>query len=126
MRYVADDGTEFETEKECREYEQEINTLLGYFTLYDGQYRKISTTTDEFANSYFSNVEYLSILSHADAVKEYFRTQYGIDTGINGDGIYWLNDDGVWINLKTEIQRCQDKINRMESVIEKITNILGQ
>ena len=42
MRYVADDGTEFDNEKECLEYEEHINDIKKCFILYGEKLNKLT------------------------------------------------------------------------------------
>ena len=41
MRYVADDGMEFDTEQECLDYEREQMKIKENFVLYDKDFNKI-------------------------------------------------------------------------------------
>jgi hypothetical protein len=62
--YYADDGTEFETEEECRKYESDIDSLLLSVQFFDGQRRLIKHPTMEEIES---DAMYMRIIDNEQA-----------------------------------------------------------
>ena len=71
MRYVADDGTEFDTEQDCLDYEREQMKIKENFVLYDKDFNKIDINDTD-------NYEYLYIISDVQGVAEYLRYWVGM------------------------------------------------
>lgn len=107
MRYVADDGTEFRTEKECLEYENDQKKVLEYFIWYDKDYEKTEN---------FNFATYMNILNNVEDVVDYLRYEYGCDDGIKGCGFYMWNDNGEW-------EFIDDVINHYTQKLELLKNI---
>ena len=90
MKYVADDGTEFESEKECLEYKNAQADIESSFIMYDEKLNKLSSNE---AYRCF----YVNILRRATDVADYFYNHYGLGMNrddIDKEGIYLYNDDG--------------------------------
>ena len=62
--YYADDGTEFETEEECRKYESDIDSLLRSVQFFDGQRSLIKHPTIEEIES---DAMYMRIIDNEQA-----------------------------------------------------------
>ena len=67
MRYVADDDTEFSTEKECLEYEEKQNKIKKCFAL----------NFDNVSLDDLHHWEYIDILSDWENVKIYIGDYSG-------------------------------------------------
>ena len=117
MRYVADDGTEFDNEKECLEYESYLNDIKKCFVLYG---EKLNKLTDDSSES----VYYLHILEKPVEVANYLYEEYGL--GFNYDvldkiGIYYYDNDGLWKYVDSMIEDYTNKINELKSIATQIT-----
>lgn len=119
MRYVADDGTEFDTEKECLEYEEHINDIKKCFILYSENLNKL---TYDSADS----VYYLHILEKPTEVANYLYEEYGLGFNydiINTIGIYYYDDDGLWKYVDGMIEAYINRINKLKSIATQITKL---
>ena len=114
MRYVADDGTMFDTEQECKEYEDKQNEILTWFTLYDAELFEV-TVKD------ICCTEYLYVKSHPYEVAEYVYQNSGFERdGIDSKGLYVLNDEGYWQKLDDLITQHSEAIKELSYVRDAI------
>lgn len=113
MRYVADDGTEFNTEQDCLDYENEQINIRNNFILYDKDFNKIDI------NDIYS-YEYLYIISNVQEVAEYLKHWVGFCYGLNDIGLYRLNDDGNWEFVNDLIDRHKKELDILETAVRKI------
>lgn len=101
--YYADDGTEFDTEEECRQYESAITDGMDSCLFYDGDMKKIEGGFEEI----WDHTEYVAILDE-EKVKPLFNylwDMYGFKPpmGYNtGDIFAWNAHDETWSDLKEE------------------------
>lgn len=119
MCYVADDGTEFDNEKECLEYESHINDIKKCFILYGEKLNKL--TEDSFESVY-----YLHILERPTEVANYLYEEYGL--GFNTDvldriGIYYYDNAGLWKYVDSMIEDYTNRINELKSIAAQITEL---
>jgi len=113
MRYVADDGMEFDTEQECLDYEREQMKIKENFVLYDKDFNKIDINDTD-------NYEYLYIISDVQGVAEYLRYWVGFCDGLDDTGLYWLNGDGDWEFVNDLIDRHKKELDILETAVRKI------
>ena len=113
MKYVADDGTEFDTEKECLDYEREQMKIKENFVLYDKDFNKIDINDTD-------NYEYLYIISDVQGVAEYLRYWVGFCDGLDDTGLYWLNGDGDWEFVNDLIDHHKKELDILETAVRKI------
>lgn len=119
MRYVADDGTEFRTEKECIEYEKNLCDIKNSFLMYDENFKLIDTETT-YSLDY---ARYLYVLDNVQDVALYLKEEWGFGDGISGTGIYiareeefgWDSVDGLIDYHKEEI----DKLYKIKQIMGK-------
>ena len=118
MKFVADDGTIFDTMEKCQEYERDSNTnyvkelIQKYITIYDSFGRELTVTDtptylNDFNYTFLHDTSYVKINNLIDdeysIVRDYFEEEYGTDfpcyTGT------WLYDDSEneWRRLSDEI-----------------------
>ena len=118
MKFVADDGTIFDTMEKCQEYEQSNNAsyvkelIQKYITIYDSFGRELDVTDtptylNDFNHVFLRDASYIKISLLIDdeysVVRDYFEEEYGTDfpcyTGI------WRYDDSdnEWRRLSDEI-----------------------
>ena len=119
MRYVADDGTEFGTEKECLEYEDNVNDIKKCFILY-------GDNLNELTEDSFDSLCYLHILEKPEEVVNYLYHQYGFgmnSTVITEIGIYLYDDFGMWRNLDNLITSHINKAKSLSEIVTKITEL---
>lgn len=119
MRYVADDGTEFDNEKECLEYEEHINDIKKCFVLYGEKLNKLIDDSSE-------SVYYLHILEKPVEVATYLYDEYGL--GFNTEavdriGIYYYDSNGLWKYVDDMIKDYTNRINELKSIATQITKL---
>lgn len=90
MKYVADDGTEFTTEKECVEYEKKFEDFVTKcFIPYDSE---LNTTS-------ISDAVFIHVLSNSEGVCKYLEDHNYVSEGLDKPGVYiW------WTNPVTETE----------------------
>ena len=113
MRYVANDGTEFDTEQECLDYEREQMKIKENFVLYDKDFNKIDINDTD-------NYEYLYIISDVQKVAEYLHYWVGFCDGLNDIGLFWLNDEGEWKSVNDLIDYHKKELERLTKAVNKI------
>ena len=113
MKYVADDGMEFDTEKECLDYERKQMKIKDNFVLYDKDFNKIDIND-------INNYEYLCIISDVQGVAEYLRNWGGFCDGLDDIGLYRLNDDGNWEFVNDLIDCHKKELDILETAVRKI------
>lgn len=116
MRYVADDDTEFSTEKECLEYEEKQNKIKKCFALYNTNFDNVSLDD-------LHHWEYIDILSDWENVKIYIGDYSGWRNGIVSNGVYRLNYDGYWESVSELVNDYRDKMNKMAEALHTIETI---
>lgn len=114
MRYVADDGMEFDTEQECLEYENKQMKIKDNFVLYDKDFNKIDDINDT------DNYEYIYIISDVQGVAEYLHYWVGFSDGLNDTGLFWLNDEGEWESVNDLIDYHKKELDRLTKAVDKI------
>lgn len=122
MRYVADDGTEFETEKECLEHECLLADIESSFIMYDERFNKLSSEN-------YESCHYVSVLRRALDVSEYLYSHYGLGMNrddIDKEGIYLYNDDGRF-QLVDELfcYHCE-QARRLQRIRKKLLVLAGR
>lgn len=122
MRYVADDGTEFETEKECREYEQEFYKIHLSMIIFDENFDKI-----DVANACcLSNACYLYVKGNAEKVKAYLKEQFAFGEGIYKSGMYIA--DGIeekWNFIDNLIEQYRVNIEKLIDIKRTMEKYIG-
>ena len=119
MRFVADDGTEFNTEKECLEYENNVNDIKECFILYGDNLNALTEDS-------FDTLCYLHILEKPREVVNYLYHQYGFGFNledITESGIYLYDDFGMWRNVDDMIKDYINRINELKSIATQITKL---
>ena len=120
MKYTAEDGTLFSTEKECLAYEkklkeEEMKKVQNYCTLFDSDLDYISLDS-RYRPAYIridSNYEKV-----ANCIDRY--TDYDAE-GIESNDIYaWDEDTYCWITLDKLIERHEKIIENIKSVKDKL------
>jgi hypothetical protein len=119
MRFVADDGTEFDNEKECLEYEGHINDIKKCFVLYGEKLNKLTNDSSE-------SVYYLHILEKPVEVATYLYDEYGLGFNVEAVdriGIYYYDDNGLWKYVDDVIKDYTNRINELKSIATQITEL---
>lgn len=104
--YIADDGEEFETAKECREYEEAKN------------YNPIMLDDDLRTVRDFGDASFVLVRDQADLdlLGRYVELYgYGMD-GINAPGVWWYAPD----------ERTHVLIDEMIAYFQKAKRVLGE
>lgn len=117
MRYVADDGTEFETERECREYEQGLDKIHSSMTMFDENFDKIDVATA----CCLSNACYLYVKGNAEKVKTYLEEQFGFGEGIYKSGMYIADkEEAKWNFIDNLIEQYRVNIEKLATIKREI------
>lgn len=122
MKYVADDGTEFETEKECLEYESLITDIESSFIMYDERFNKLSSENYEFCH-------YVSVLRKASDVSEYLYNQYGFGMhrdDMAKDDFYIYDDDGCFKSVSELFRYHCEQAKRFQRIKRKLLVLSGK
>ena len=106
IHYFADDETEFDTEEECRAYEEAFRDLLSSVQFFDENFITLRTVEDIEAGAVFMYIK--DSLKASDLFDRLcgwisFEAPYGVPY-YTGD-ILWMKDTGEWINVGMEIYR---------------------
>lgn len=123
--YYADDGREFETEKECREYEKKTANFLNEFenSIYayncDGEPVSLKDYDPEEWEYPIEKISYIQFNSQKaiDVFMDYVVPEFGmvdIASDINrevkvGERYFYDYDEGVWCCLENK-QKALDEI----------------
>lgn len=112
MKYVANDGTEFTTEKECVEYEKKLEDVTKCFITYDSE---LNTTS-------ISDAVFMNVLSNSEGVCKYLGDRNYVSEGLNKPGVYiW------WTNPVTETEEHWYLIDGIIDYLQtKKSNILNK
>lgn len=117
MRYLSDDGVKFDTEQECREYEDNIRRIKESFVLYDDKLNVIEVNE---TNRY----EYIHILANPEEVESFIYQQTGWSGNIIDVGIYKLSGEGEWQNIDTLIKEYTDNLEYLKLVKHTIDELI--
>ena len=122
MRYVADDGTEFDTEKECLEYESLIADIENSFIMYDERLNKLSPEN-------YESCHYVCVLRKALDVSEYLYNQYGLGMNrddITNNGVYMYDDDGRFKSVSELFRYHCEQAERFQMIKKKLLVLSGK
>lgn len=120
MKYVAEDGTEFTTEKECLDYENSIADIENSYIIYDAQLNRVRN---------IDYCYYLAILKRPRDVAEYLYNQYGLGMSIDDidkEGIYLYNEDGRFKGVDELFRYHCEQARRLQRVRKKLLVLLGK
>lgn len=118
MKYVADDGTEFSTEKECLEYESNLREIVSCYIPYDEYGDKLPTNKTDSA-------WYIYIKRRPADVAQYLYDQYGMgyyDT-ITDCGLYLYDNAGALKPVNGVIDKLQKELDRLKSLKLKMGDL---
>ena len=106
ITYIADDGTEFDTEEECRAYENEFNDLLASVEFFDENFiliRKVEDVESDVTFMYIRDAKKAKKLFPrlCDYISFESPDYVAYETG----DTLWFNDVGCWVNVDAEIKR---------------------
>ena len=109
MRYVSDDGIEFDTAQECIEYEENLKRIKDSFIIYD---KNLNVIDVDDMNGY----EYIAVLSNPKEVKDYLYHEVGWGDDIRDVGIYKLNEDGIFESVDELIEKYSKLVISLKTV----------
>ena len=137
MKFVADDGTIFDTMEECQEYEKNNNTsyvkelIQKYITLYDSFGRELIVDTpielDDFNNVFCEDACYIKINNlisdEYSVVRDYFYDKYGTCFPLYTGVWRYSDSDCEWHRLSDEIDEFmyhwKDFLNNIKITYDK-------
>ena len=122
IKYVADDGTIFEDEDRCYEYELKlkITNLKGRVRLFDYTMTELPLTVDSFDSCYYIAIYDITAITEIKAIGSVDLGSYLPWRRITGNckeevGLYEYNESNeTWRNLNTikeEIEKIFEKIS---------------
>lgn len=123
--YIAEDGTEFEDEKECLAYEtaQTAKTLKGKVVLLDADFEVIPLDIlEKWDRAYFIFTKDVPALHELRDVWDWDLTSLYPPDFLNGDtaGLFAYDDDADgWYHVGTRLQSLQAIADKAMSVINK-------
>lgn len=81
--YIADDGTEFEDEDECLQYESSLTTECEFVQLYDRDFNPITWNPENY-DSMWNRLYYIVIKPHhEEEVEEWWQSSFGMMLNVN-------------------------------------------
>ena len=120
MKYTAEDGTQFSTERECLVYEKklkeaETEKVKDYFTFFDED-------LDFLPYNSRYRPDYIRIESNFEKVADCIDRYTDYDArGIESNDIYaWDEDTYRWITLDRLIERHEKIIENIKSTKEEL------
>ena len=109
ITYVADDGMEFETARECVEWEWHISHFPRSFHFFDGEGNELLPTSSTQAEHYLFNLaEEMEILGTSTYKKdaEWMEEYWGLEvTGLEPGQYHYDHVSDQWI-LDAPINKC--------------------
>lgn len=120
-KYVADDGTIFEDEDECYEYELKlkITNLKDRVRLFDNTLTELPLTAENFEDYYYIAIHDTTAIAEIKAICDdnpnIYHPWFPMRGGCKEEqGLYMYNESNeTWYNLytiKEEIQKILEKI----------------
>lgn len=124
-KYFAFDEEEFDTEEECKAYEDNLMGNFKAVAFFDEDLKPITSANAEYINGY---AMFMKILD-AEKAEELFHWLYSY-CGFDADGlsrnmktgdIYaWDNDDGVWYKLAWRLTELQKTVDAIEKAVNSV------
>lgn len=122
MKYVAEDGTIFNCEKDCEEYEDRTDPITNYVTMYNEELDNLNLTDNNISTN-LKYCKYIHILSNVDRVKQFLVRNGSIDEGIAHPGIYMLSTEtpegycyNRWFDLDDVIKEIRQEMDSFKAV----------
>lgn len=104
--YIADDDTEFSTEEECLEYENEFKRLMDSAQFFDENSitcRKLGEIEDGATAIYIKDAKNAARLF--DRLYTLISFEPPSFVSYKSGDILWYTDNGEWVNVNAEINR---------------------
>ena len=121
--YYADDDTEFETEEECREYEEHLAQDLKSVTFLDQDLKRMDSPSLEDIESYAFYLYIRDGEKVEDAIA-WLTEQCSFDTDgldyplVAGDIYRFNGDNGKWVDMRQELENIQSDI---DTIVKAVT-----
>ena len=117
MVYIADDGTEFDNEIECNEYEHECNMKNSEIIMLNSNGKKLEITDENY-----ERCSYIKITNDKDLN---IIKQMGYNIGLyeNPEEIgefYWNYEDEYWIKIDDRIEELESDLEELKIIKEKL------
>lgn len=118
-KYFADDDTEFETEEECRAYEQFQKDCMGAVAIFDDEMNYLDSPTLEQMESYAFYI-YIRDGGKATSLFSWLGEQISFDDDgikyplVAGDLYAFNADNGKWNNMDEQLASLASNIERMK------------
>lgn len=118
-KYFADDDTEFETEEECRAYEQFHKDCMESIAIFDDEMNYMDSPTLEQIESYAFYI-YIRDGYKASRLFSWLKEQIsfddeGIDYPIVSGELYAFNaENGKWYEMDAQLVSLRNNIERMK------------
>lgn len=104
--YIADDGTEFDTEEECREYEGEFKQLMSSVQFFDDNFIMRYTLEDIERDAVYAYIRDSKKAERLfDRLPSMISFEPPFSVSYKSGDILWYTDNGEWLNVNSEINR---------------------
>lgn len=114
--YIADDGTEFNNEIECKSYEYESNIKNNTIIMLNKEGDKLDSSNDmNIEHCYYIKVKTNKDLEILQKIYDYtgFTVPYEI-------GEFYYGENDSWYLIDNRIKELKDELNKFKNIKEKL------
>ncbi len=117
--WVAEDGEEFDTEKECYEYEHKYDALAGKIILFENERTPLHRTSMLDYDIQKASAMYIPNDETALELME-FMTELGTEhpwdrfNGLDVEAGYYYYENSEWHNAERELENAERKLNTLQ------------
>ena len=116
-QYIADDGTIFHNENECRQYEVDLVLKDSKFQMFDANFAPLPTNKE---SGYYRSAYLIAPTEEAAKQAErgfrHFEYEYPDYQGDDPVPGIFCYEGGIWYNVEREYQHWKDILERCQSV----------
>lgn len=124
VHYFAEDDTEFDTEEECKAYEQSLWDNFDSAIFFDENFNIMSRERNGISGV-ADCAMYMQIID-AKKAERLIMWLYsyagmsvdGISDLVDGDIYAWDDDDGVWYSPKKKLREWQKTVDAIEKAVK--------
>lgn len=127
IHYFAEDDTEFDTEEECKAYEQSLWDNFDSVVFFDDHFNIMNRERNSISG--IADLAWYIEILDGEKAERLFKWLYsfagmctdGLTDLVAGDIYAWDNTDSVWYSPKKKLREWQ----KIVDAIEKAVNSLG-
>lgn len=114
--YIADDGTEFDNELECNEYEHKCNMKNCGIVMLDVNGEKLEVTDENY-----EKCMYIKITNNKD-LEIISQMSYNIGSYSKPEefGEFYWDDSDEWYLIDDKIEELENELEELKKVKEKL------